>query len=1291
MKKLLSLVLAAILFAACTHDNIEELSSMRDDQPDTLFVGFDVDDTRIQLNENLKSVWTEGDLVSVFYKSDCNDCWAFVGETGDREGELNRVSYGEGSRSSDNVVVVYPYDKNYIISLAANTVELTLPTTQLYAEDSFGVGSSPMIATSEFNKFKLKNVCGWFKFCLTGSGERVTAITLRGNRGEQVAGRILVSAYDASSVLATMHPDVSDEEIGGTLIGDGDVATAVKLLCAEGVELGDTATAFYVAVPPQSFTEGITLKVECADGTYMVQTSSSEVVVNRNAIKQMETFAYIAGGGEFFPDGDPEANAIPNNEIWYTTSDGNPMVYSDLSDYSYKLVSNTYTDGKGVLKFDSDVTMLKYGSLSGSNVTSLTLPRSLKKVDGTTAFNSLSSLESLYGAHTTSDGLCFVVDGELQAFVGLNATEYTIPEGVTAIGSSAFRGRKVLERVYFPDGITSIGDAAFAYCYNLSQIDIPEGVTYVGDRVFESCSSLSQIDIPDGVTRIGNYMFYLCGALSQVNIPGSVTSIGSYAFNCCYELSKVVISEGVTSIGEGAFSACYKLEHIDVPDSITTIGASAFSHCSNIESIHIPSGLNVIEVSVFSGLSKLTQIEIPDGVVKIGASAFSGCNSLQEINMPYGLEEIGANAFSGCNSLQEIHLPDSTKEIGIEAFVNCKNISKFSGKFATDDGLALIMGPRFLQYAVGATVDSYTVPEGVEQIDDSAFYQSQNLTTLRLPESIYRIGNNAIAKCSNLSSVYFESIYYPTMTTSTFGDKNTQNANLTLYVYEEAIDAFKTKFSSYSFGSRFVANGPAPEDVATTIIYYATSDNSLINVKDYIVINHEFIDDKQGNRLEILGTMREVPSSLFSGNTKLWSVTLPSSIRRIATSAFSGCSALSYVSLAEGLEAMNDSAFYKCTNLSYITIPQSCTSMGGYIFTGCTSLKSIVVPDNVKDIGYEAFKDCTALKTVALGRGIKNIYSSAFKNCTAITEINMPETLEYISSEAFSNSMTSSASFTLPATLESVGNNAFDKCYAQVSINCEIGADMFASVGFSKVTIAEGITSIGDRAFASATTSTFILPNSLRRIGDKAFYQCKNASFNKPTGLEYIGESAFQNTRLAEVSITREGAYIGPSAFIGCSSLKSVTLPQDLANIPGGLFSGCSSLKSIDIPDSITAIGGSAFSKCSSLTAINIPEGVTHVGSSAFEGCSSLTEIRFPESVIEIGYAACLNCTALDTVYCCRLSPPGLGEQAFRTYDGEWYDYLNCRIYVRPEAYQLYIIAGGWKSYADDIVALDFE
>ena len=124
MKKLLFLVLAAILFAACTHDNIEELSSMRDAQPDALFVGFDVDDTRIQLNENLKSVWTKGDLVSVFYKSDCNDCWAFVGETGDRVGELNRVSYGEGSRSSDNVVVIYPYNKSYIISLAANTVEL---------------------------------------------------------------------------------------------------------------------------------------------------------------------------------------------------------------------------------------------------------------------------------------------------------------------------------------------------------------------------------------------------------------------------------------------------------------------------------------------------------------------------------------------------------------------------------------------------------------------------------------------------------------------------------------------------------------------------------------------------------------------------------------------------------------------------------------------------------------------------------------------------------------------------------------------------------------------------------------------------------------------------------------------------------------------------------------------------------------------------------------------------------------------------------------------------------------
>ena len=60
MRRLLTILLAAMAFVACTQNEVEELSANRADVPETLTVGFEGGDTRIELNEALKTVWTEG-------------------------------------------------------------------------------------------------------------------------------------------------------------------------------------------------------------------------------------------------------------------------------------------------------------------------------------------------------------------------------------------------------------------------------------------------------------------------------------------------------------------------------------------------------------------------------------------------------------------------------------------------------------------------------------------------------------------------------------------------------------------------------------------------------------------------------------------------------------------------------------------------------------------------------------------------------------------------------------------------------------------------------------------------------------------------------------------------------------------------------------------------------------------------------------------------------------------------------------------------------------------------------
>ena len=74
---------------------------------------------------------------------------------------------------------------------------------------------------------------------------------------------------------------------------------------------------------------------------------------------------------------------------------------------------------------------------------------------------------------------------------------------------------------------------------------------------------------------------------------------------------------------------------------------------------------------------------------------------------------------------------------------------------------------------------------------------------------------------------------------------------------------------------------------------------------------------------------------------------------------------------------------------------------------------------------------------------------------------------------------------------------------------------------------------------------------------------------------------------------------------------------------------GCSSLRSIELPEGLTEIGDEAFSDCSSLRSVELLAGLTTIGDEAFYSCDSLNSVTIPASVTEIGEGAFLSCNAL--------------------------------------------------------------
>ena len=103
-----------------------------------------------------------------------------------------------------------------------------------------------------------------------------------------------------------------------------------------------------------------------------------------------------------------------------------------------------------------------------SSLTSITIPEGVTSI-GFNPFAGCVNLKEFNGKFASTDGRCLIVDGVLNSFAPAGLTEYTIPEGVTSIGTYAFYDSS-LASIAIPEGVTSIGESAFSGCSSLKSV-----------------------------------------------------------------------------------------------------------------------------------------------------------------------------------------------------------------------------------------------------------------------------------------------------------------------------------------------------------------------------------------------------------------------------------------------------------------------------------------------------------------------------------------------------------------------------------------------------------------------------------------------------------------------------------------------------------------------------------------------------------------------------------------------------------------------------------------------------
>lgn len=368
-------------------------------------------------------------------------------------------------------------------------------------------------------------------------------------------------------------------------------------------------------------------------------------------------------------------------------------------------------------------------------------------------------------------------------------------------------------------------------------------------RACSDCKTMETRDIDALGHEFVNMMCIRCGASQE-----------SSGFK--FKLNADGKSYTLTGAGQNNDSAVY-IPVVYQGYPVTVIGAAAFRNRTRIESVRIPVGVTTIEAQAFEGCSKLKEVQMGNTVSSIGERAFYG-TALVKISLPDSLTLIGDKAFADCSELTEIAL-----------FRTNPAYSVINGDLYNKAGTVLI------QYAVGKEDASFRIPDGVEEIDRSAFLNAANLKSVSIPASVKVLGDRVFGTCTALEEIRVD-------------EKNT--------VYRSRGGDLYTADSS-------------------TLLQYAIGKNSSSFLST---------DD-----------VKTIAAGAFEGALSLKEVTLSATLSSIGEGAFRGCTALTKIVLPKTLKTIGKGAFSGCAALEEIVIPASVSSIGEAAFEKCEALKKV--------------------------------------------------------------------------------------------------------------------------------------------------------------------------------------------------------------------------------------------------------------------------------------------------------------------------------------------------------------
>ena len=777
-------------------------------------------------------------------------------------------------------------------------------------------------------------------------------------------------------------------------------------------------------------------------------------------------------------------------------------------------------------------------------------------------------------------------------------TTITLPDTVTDIGESAFDACVSLESLTIPDGVNNIAKGALGGCTSLKTMTITNPNVVLGASVFEGCSDIETVNLPEGIKTIPA-SFFASSGIKQITLPSTVTEIGQTAFMSTRNLMAIDLTNcaGLTIIGNNAFAAS-GISQIQLPNSLKMIKSNAFE-ASGLTSITIPdsvmgngdaNGDGGIGELAFWNCASLQKVSLPKGISSLNEGTFKGCISLEDVEIRDAensiLESIGKEAFYGCLSLENTNFLNHLKllkEIKEKAFAYDITTELAKALTAKDiygntfyyGGLTSISLPDCVTtvdktaFQYQYNVENITLGSGITELPEEIFSSFVKLRHVKLPSKLTSIGNKAFFKCIMLNEIEFpdtlqtigESAFENCGTAATVSNVSYQKYYVDpSKVYEKRPEGNATagEYLIYTkdeqYNQHIVERYIEPDAILTEKAYTDAGSSSqyqeyiIVAEKRYVNPNEVFTNAKLAKNRYTSFTYDQEQGVISNVQT----IYCDSEDMKKGTSLLSKSGCVGYYISESTSNPLNVRNYLGLTSL---TLPNSVTAIGKRAFANCYNLGKIMLSSSLEEVSEGAFcVDKASLLSKYDWTDKEN--KELTGNYIAMRSVTFPEKLKKIGVKAFyCNGNMTWTNKTLPFTIESIGDSAFEECKQLTEV---------------------------------------IIPSKTKEIGARAFYGCSTYTQEKDKLYGYVVYVLNKDSGLREIDMTQANSLttIGNNAF-SLNPITSCTIPDKVTILPQGLFQNCYYLQKVTCSDNTQEVKDNAFSNCRSLVSITIPAQAT--------------------------------------------------------------------------------------------------